>query len=162
MRLAKYIIVLLLLPLTALKHDFYVSITTAKWNTQSKTWQVSIKLFRDDVELALEKQSGVRVKFEIPNAQVDSLLADWVLQGFSITQGQAPVSFTFLGKEAEPELLWVYLESKPGQSPQKIEVTNTLLMRQFEDQTNLVHLEAGKRKASLFLRNSDPSQVVEL
>lgn len=162
MRAAKIVILLLILPLMAAKHDFYVSITTAKWNSQSHTWQVSIKLFKDDVEHALSQRFGKRVRIAAPSEQVDSLLAQWVLTAFTLKQAGHSVAFNFLGREAEPELLWVYLESSPMDRPSKLVVGNELLMREFKDQTNLVHLEAGDRKASLFLRNSNPSQAVDL
>jgi hypothetical protein len=56
--------------------------------------------------------------------------------------------FKYLGKEAQLDATWCYLEIEKVGNVKKIEIENTLMLSEFEDQTNLVNLNIDGRKKS--------------
>lgn len=165
MRLKKvpYVLLLLVLPLLgARSHDFYVSITQLKW--KENRWQGTVKLFKDDVQTCFRERYGEQVVFDSPQhrERVDSLLNLWLLEEVRLTAGNRLIPFRYAGMEAEPELLWVYFETDQTETTQSLTVRNSLLMTEFPEQLNLVHLEAGSARASLYLRSTDFIQTADL
>lgn len=158
LRHRKIIIVLLLITCTLacggwVLHEFYVSLTDIRLNSDSEKFEISMRLFPDDLDRALKRTFGTTVhmgtELEIPEA--DTLLQRYLDLHFSLQVDDQPVVLHYLGKEPEANVLWCYLESEPVSNPGSIRVRNSLLTEEFEDQVNIVQVYLGEWNRSLLL-----------
>jgi len=121
-------------------HKFYVSITEVNYNTENKSLEISIKLFTDDLEAALEegttKKLWIGDEREAP--ETDSLLATYLNKKFNIHVNDEAQIAAFLGKELEADVTWCYLEIMNVSDIKNITVNNRIFMELFDDQKNLV------------------------
>jgi hypothetical protein len=67
----------------------------------------------------------------------------------------------FLGKEAEINATWLYMEITDIEKPKKVTVSNTALLEVFDTQTNMTHVDIGGEVKTLLLRGSDYKGSVE-
>jgi hypothetical protein len=72
-----------------------------------------------------------------------------------------PTKFTYLGKEAELDATWCFVEVKDVKKVQTIEVQNTLLLEAFDDQTNMINLNINGRKKSGLARKGSKNLKFE-
>ncbi len=138
-------------------HEFHLSLTEISHNTENKTLEVSIKLFTDDLLTALQ-QAGVP-KMELGNEneppEANEYIESYLKRHFKLTVNGKPTDFTYLGKEAELDATWCYVEVKEVKKVQSLEVENSFLLEAFDDQTNMVNLNIHGRKKSGLARKGN-------
>lgn len=123
-------------------HDFHVGLMEIAYNEVSRTYQISMKLFTDDLDHALEPMKSSGEDFDL-----DSLTAGYILDHLRLSSAEAgPLSMTYIGQERAPDATWIYLESETTEELRALEVWNTALMELNADQKHFIHLlEDGKR-----------------
>ena len=128
-------------------HPIHVSLCEVQYNAQTKKLEISLRVFTDDLELALEKTYGAKllhIGTATERAEAVSHIQQYVLQHLKLAPGSAtPLKLTYLGKEQEGLATWVYLESEPLPPFTTLQVTNTLLHALYDDQQNLVNVKVG-------------------
>ncbi|HEX7847038.1 MAG TPA: DUF6702 family protein [Chitinophagaceae bacterium] len=132
-------------------HPFHVSVTEINHNATEKTLEISCKLFTDDFENAINKQSSTKIDLIKPadKAAVDKAVQAYVLKNLSLKVNGSNVQFTWLGFENEGEATWCYFQVDNIASVRKVSITNTLMYDQFTDQTSIMHvIVKGERKSS--------------
>jgi hypothetical protein len=64
-------------------------------------------------------------------------------------QDGAAMDITFIGKEVEADVTWIYVETKsPVSTAKPLLIRNALLQEKFPDQKNIVNLKFGKETVS--------------
>jgi hypothetical protein len=128
-------------------HDFHFSRTDARWNPDSQTVQTTVRVFTDDLELALrnhhELSEDVKIWLGDENewALADSAIHAWLQAHLTVALDQSHVRWSWVGKEVELDVSYLYVESQPlPHHSGKWRTANTLLFSEFEDQVNEVHL----------------------
>ncbi|MFY0673072.1 MAG: hypothetical protein JXQ87_06690 [Bacteroidia bacterium] len=134
-------------------HKFYVSMTSIDLSRDGEKLECSIKLFRDDLELALTESEGEKVLFTlgISESKISNLIDDYMLDHFVLVADDN-MERTFIGAEIEEEIVWVYIEYNKPKS--NFSLKNTCLMEVFEEQVNIVHLKQGGKVQSELLNLS--------
>ena len=86
-----------------LMHKFYVSLTEVRYNLQTERFEVSMRIFPDDLDRALLERTGINTQLgtELEHKDADSLLMVYLLEGFSIEVNGALLEMNYLGKEPE-------------------------------------------------------------
>ncbi len=134
-------------------HKFYVSVTQVDYNAKQQSLQIVSRVFIDDIEELLkeryDKSTNLDKDEESPG--VDKNLAIYLNQKLQFVVNGEEVSFKFLGKEYEDDLIICYLEIENITSLNTIEITNQVLMDLFEEQQNIVHVKKGNQRKSLIL-----------
>jgi hypothetical protein len=128
-------------------HKFYVGMTTIDISRDGQKLECSIKLFRDDLELALTEKTGEKVLFPLGVADPNyaKLINDYIKDHF-VLKAEETVERTFIGAEIEEEIAWIFIEyKKPSVG---FNLMNTCLMEVFEEQVNIVHLKQGDKVQS--------------
>jgi|GEM_PF-844255 len=121
-------------------HPFHVGLTDIEFNPKTETYQVSIKLFTDDLEKGLEDFSGMSldlVDSEL-SAESDSVLSKYVDRHFQI-RSTSKIDLQYIGSEKDYDVTWIYLESNKKEAATEINVSNELLMSVYSDQTHIIH-----------------------
>ena len=69
-----------------LNHEFYVSITEIRYNAGTERFEVSMRIFPDDLDRALLERTGIhtRLATELEHMKADSLLMLYLLEDFSL------------------------------------------------------------------------------
>jgi hypothetical protein len=128
-------------------HDFHFSRTDLRWNPTTRTVQTTVRVFTDDLEMALLKAlpPGEEVRIwlgdELEWAQADSALKGWVDKHLEVRMSDVQADWRWVGKEVELDVSYLYVESQPWTDSVRVwSVRNTMLFDVFEDQVNEVHL----------------------
>jgi len=141
----------LLLILYTLFHPFYVSVTEIKHNTSSKQLEVSVRVFFDDFEKALEKKAKTNVNILKPadRQEMNKRIADYINTHLIIQANGKQVNLKFIGYEIEEDAAWCYFESSKMEDIKEIKIMNDILFNEHPTQTNMLHvIVAGKRKST--------------
>jgi hypothetical protein len=148
---------------TGLRHPYYMSICEVDHNAQSKTLEITFKIFTDDLEEALEAQGAGKLRLgtaeEGKNA--DRHIFSYLKKNVAfIIKGDSAI-FAYVGKEVEGEVTWCYVEAKNVAHINQIEVVNRLLLERHEEQVNIVHVKADGKRKSLLLHKGKISGTLE-
>lgn len=148
-------------------HEYYVSISDIEYNPEAQSLEITLKLFTDDLELALQQaDSSAVLSPEDSLSSPDSLMANYCQQSFSVQLNGQSVSYSYIGYEFEEDVTFCYLEAEKIEFNQLKEATvaieNSLLMDILPSQVNLVHLRVGDQKRSLLLRAGQERKSVTL
>ena len=141
--------------LTSFSHKFYVSISEVNHNVEDATLELSVQMFTDDLEAALEATTDDKLWIGDPEREAvatDSLLAIYLDKKLTVSVNGKEREAVFIGKELEADATWCYLEIQEVDKLEHISIDNRVLMELFDDQKNLVHIYANGDEKSLFLR----------
>jgi hypothetical protein len=133
-------------------HDFHSSITELEYNAASGKYEVAIRVFTDDLEATINAgNTGAKLVVDT-GASTDEHIARYMKKAFVIyDKAQKPKPTTFIGKELDGEVTWVYMEVEGVVNPQEIIIYNAVLVDTFSDQKNIVNCKIkGARKSFLF------------
>jgi len=148
---------------TGFAHKFYVSMTDIHYNAKNQSLEISVKVFADDLETAIQSSEDDKLwvgdKKEAP--QVDSLIEAYFRKKFQVLVNGEAVDFDFLGKEAEADVIWCYLEIMDVEKLESLDISNRIFMHLFDEQKNLVHIYVGDSEESLLLMKGKESGKVQ-
>lgn len=124
-------------------HKFYTSITDISYNSSSKSYEIIIKLFVDDFDKVLDEKYGnsLQLGTEKEIEDKDNLVEQYLRVNFYLKSGSKEYDYEFLGKEADRDYIWIYIEVPKVKLKNEIMIRNTLLFDVFKDQTNLINFE---------------------
>ncbi len=134
-------------------HPIHLSLTEVQHNPTAGTLEISLRIFIDDLDVALEQQYRVKPYLasnkEIPEAE--KYIRAYVEQKFMLSMDGKPVKLRIIGTEYETDAVWVYVEADQVPQAQNFRVVNKILLDLYEDQTNIVSFKANNQKKSLRL-----------
>jgi hypothetical protein len=146
------------LSLSAFVHPFYVSLTQIEHNIQNKSLEISVRIFADDLQKALQQyQKTVKIY-----TNKNQLLTYYLQERLRMWVNGAWVNILFLGKEEDEEATWCYLEVKNIPFLKTVTIENQLLFNEFTSQVNMIHLKANNKIRSAALTRTQPRIFWEL
>lgn len=130
-------------------HDFHVSLCELRWNESSSAFEVSIKIFIDDLELALEREdaSGLFIGTPKEASTADAFIATYLEKRFKIDIDGTLLDLVFIGKEVSDDFqaVWCYVEfSGLISSARKCTISNAILLEIYDDQRNIMDIQMNK------------------
>ncbi len=128
-------------------HPFHVSVMSVHHAAEENSLQITLKLFADDLEEALNEE-GFRKPgqpyIDVLNPKDESLLntyiEDYLKQHLRIEVNGEEVKPQFLGKEMEELAMWCYFEVKNVEKLESLKVRSSIMTDVFDDQINIVHV----------------------
>ncbi|GAA4277287.1 DUF6702 family protein [Aquimarina mytili] len=144
-------------------HKFYVSVTQVDYNKEEKSLQIISRIFIDDMEDVLRERydDSITLNSTKEASKIDQHLEKYFNQKLKFIVNNKEVSFTFLGKEYEDDLIICYLEIENVKSFDAIEISNEILMDLFEEQQNIVHVKKENQRKSLILEGGRSTGVLK-
>lgn len=154
MHIKKIIFVLLILPLLSFTtHKYYLSLTQIEYRNASQSVQITINVFMDDIETALNKDYTIDLQLttakELQNN--DTYFEKYLNDKLQININTQPKKFNYIGKEYEGDLVFFYLEIENVKNIKTIEVKNKILTHHFSEQQNLIKSKVNKKHKSILL-----------
>lgn len=122
-------------------HPLKICVCDAKYANQQFT--LKFKFFWDDLEATLEKQTGRALSLNVPSAENDRLVADFVRKNFDLKINALPIQLRHTHSEINDVMLITEFSGDGLQpaSQYAVDLTDQILLDVFPDQYNLVRFD---------------------
>lgn len=126
------------------------------------SFEITCKLFTDDLEQAIGSTPSkpIRLGTDKETSEANSLIENYIKDHFKILYNGQPIFLSFVGKEAEADLTYCYLEFVQPENYATISIENTLLFELFPDQQNIVDLRANASSKTIILTKDRSIEVI--
>lgn len=143
-------------------HKFYTSLTQIEYNPTSRSAEVIMNLYTDDLEKALSEKFDRKVTSL--DKDFNHLCYRYLDMKFQMKDAKNhPLKNEYVGIELKQEMVSIFLEVKLSQGLNQAHLKQVSLLDTYSDQTNIVNLKSGKNKTSLVFRAGSPElQLVNL
>ncbi len=143
------------------KHDYHVSVTQIQYNPAARSFEVSIRIFTDDLEKALSLTHS-RQRFVIKdNDQNDRFVEEYIRKSFVLTDSQKKnIPIKYVGKEQEADATWLYLEIPFQGTLNGCRLLNVTLMEAFDDQVNMTNVKFQSEKKTFLFKKGQTSHLL--
>jgi hypothetical protein len=155
-------ILLCSLPLLSAKsklHEYHVSVTQMQYNASQKIFEVSVRVFTDDLEKGISKDNDSRRFVIKDNDQNNPLVEKYIRKNFILSSPQKKAEINYLGKEQEADATWIYLEIPFQGTLENWRLQNSILMESFEDQVNMFNLKYASETKTLLYKKGKSVQT---
>ena len=160
MKLKQTFILLFIIPLLSFSvHKYYLSLTQINYKSESKSIQIIINVFMDDIETALNKDYNIDLQLTTKEEIKDNdvYFKKYLKEKLAFKIDGVAKDFLYIGKEYDGDLVYFYLEIEKVNKVTIIEVSNTILIKHFPQQQNLIKSKIGKKHKSLLLTKEESS-----
>lgn len=160
MKLKQTFILLFIIPLLSFSvHKYYLSLTQINYKSESKSIQIIINVFMDDIETALNKDYNIDLQLTTKEEIKDNdvYFKKYLKEKLAFKIDGVAKDFLYIGKEYDGDLVYFYLEIEKVNKVTNIEVSNTILIKHFPKQQNLIKSKIGKKHKSLLLTKEESS-----
>lgn len=146
-------------------HEFYVGLTDIVYNAEARRFEITLKVFTDDLELGLADAfnlSEVVLGDYGGSTEEDSLIFGYTLRKFSFSRkGGEAIPLHPVGRETELDVTWIYLETAEMQPLREAVVSNTMMMEIYRDQSHIIHLKQGASTKTVLLHRGKKSGILK-
>jgi len=131
-------------------HPFYVSVTEITHNPKEQTLEVSCKMFAEDLEEILKKNSRTTIDLTAvkQQAQNEKMIQDYIAKHLAIQANGKTLKLNFIGFEKEAESVYCYFETEKINGVKKLDVTDSILQDFSDKQINIIHVVVNNNRKS--------------
>ena len=145
-------------------HKFYVSVTNVNYSEKDQAFQITSRIFIDDLEDVLSERYGVTANLATGEEleRADSYIKKYFLQKFVAEINGNKVDYTFLGKTYDNDVVIIYLELSNIKlsETESIAIQNEILTDLFDEQQNIVHFKwKGQKKSFVLIRENNKGML---
>jgi hypothetical protein len=163
MKLKKILLLFLMIPLLSFSaHKYYLSLTQLKFKEETKSIQIIINVFMDDIETALNKENNIDLqlttKKELKNNDV--YFEKYLKSRLQFKIDAISKDFKYIGKEYDGDLVYFYLEIENISKVSSIEISNKILLKYFPKQQNLIKSKVGEKNKSVLLSKDSYKEIL--
>jgi hypothetical protein len=129
------------------------------YNQTDQSWEISIRLFQDDLEQTISSNLGKKFRMVPGDAASEKALDAYLRKHFRFHAGkQITTPYRWLGTEQQQDAIWVYLEIPTKSDLVGSYLENSIFFDEFDDQTNLVSWSFQSQKKSYLFRKTQEVQ----
>jgi hypothetical protein len=148
------------LPHAAAAHKYYRSLAQVEYNAESKSVEVSLRVFADDLELALTRRAGRKVSLD-RTKDADRLVLAYLRDTFEIKNRDGETkALKWVGMELRADVAWLYVEAEMPEGLAGGRVRDHILFELFEKQVNTVSVRYPDARADLVFARGDGERAV--
>lgn len=142
------------------KHDYHVSVTKMEFNAPQQSFEVSIRIFTDDLELGLSQENNGR-QFTVQNKdQNDPYIEKYIDQHFNLFSAKKKFKISYIGKEQEADATWIYLEIPFQGTLEGLKLQNSILTDTYNDQMNMLNLKMNQLTKTILFKKGKLVQLL--
>ncbi len=133
-----------------LVHPFYVSVTEINYKSNTKSLEISCKMFAEDIEqvLKLKYNKSLSLTNDAQKEQNNKFLNDYLTKHLFINTDAKLLNLKFVGFEKDRESIYCYFEVDEVAPFKKVVVRNNILTDYKDEQINILHIiYNGDRKS---------------
>ncbi len=168
MRPLPMIFLFLVVPLMAFTgaHKFYLSVTNIGYSVKEDSFQITTRIFIDDMEKLLDERYDLRAQLgtELESPMADEYIEKYIRTKLLFEIDGVQVEYVFLGKKYDTDMIIFYMEiPKVGlEKIKSVQIQNEILTDLFDEQQNVVHFKVNDKKKSFVLIKSDTKGMLNL
>ena len=157
---------ILLIPLflLAMMHPLHFSVTNIDYNKENKSFDISLKIFTNDLENAINKNYEKKINLkEDKSDETNTLINKYIKSNFSIIidgKKMDKKKFVFKDVKSNENSTWIYYEYIKIKKIKTVSIQNSILMDIFNDQTNLIVFKYLDYQKGFELQNKNEKAVV--
>ncbi len=144
-------------------HKYYLSLTKVAYIKESKSVQITARIFIDDLEAALDKKYAksfeLATKEEFKDA--DTYINKYVSSLLKVAINNKLIPFTYLGKKYETDVIYIFAEIENITEIKSIEIQNRILLDEFSEQQNIIKLNINNKKKSFILTKDSDKDLLK-
>ena len=130
-------------------HKYYTSLAQVEYNAGSKSVEVSLRVFADDLELALTRRAGRKVSLDRTKDAASHVLA-YLRDTFEIrNRDGATKTLKWVGMEVRSGVAWLYVEAEMPEGLSGARLRDHVLFELFAEQVNTVSVRYPGAKTDL-------------
>lgn len=143
-------------------HKFYVGVFQVDYKNDKKTFQITSRIFIDDLELALEKKYKKKVYLSTDKEIKESnqLVSAYFKDKLKIMVNDKVEEMIFLTMEYEDDVIICYHKIPFVNKINKLTIFNSILTEQFSEQQNLLHTNINSNKKSFLFTNKNIEESI--
>lgn len=127
------------------KHEFHTSLTEMRLNSSTNSFEITIRVFTDDLQKAIQ----VEEKVDLGSANTEKTIERYFKKHFALIKGKEVRWGSYIGKEVESDVTWIYLELPKANEMGEFQFLNIIFMELFDDQSNLLNVISGEKRKTL-------------
>jgi len=136
-------------------HKFYASLAQADYNEESKSLEVAIRIFADDLELALTKRAGRAIYLDT-TPEVGKLIRAYLQERFEVRDSTGKVAeLKWVGMESSVDSMWVYVEAPLAGGVAGAHLRNRILLELYPEQVNTTIIKFAGEKRDFVFKTGD-------
>lgn len=148
-------------------HEFHLSRTTINYNSAEQSLQLTMNVFLDDLELALQRYGADSLYLcnQRERADGEDYMYTYLTDHLKLTVDNKRIVPRWVGKEQTEDLagVWCYLEVVNLPSFATINVENTIMIELFDDQKNMTNLQIDKKRVTdVLFTNEKTSKTLKM
>ncbi|GLB50523.1 DUF6702 family protein [Neptunitalea lumnitzerae] len=147
-------------------HKYYVSTTEVTYSSKAKSFQITSRLFIDDVERTLNERYGINCQLDSDKEFKDAekYLSLYFQEKFKIYLNGKQTPYQFLGKEYDTDLIKCYIEipNINKADMKSVTVENSVLFEMFPEQQNIVHIKMNNSVKSFILTRENKKALLKI
>ncbi|ARV14499.1 DUF6702 family protein [Polaribacter sp. SA4-12] len=154
MKIKKANLILFIIPLLSFSaHKYYLSLTQIEYRSEKKSVQITINVFMNDIEVALNKDYNIDLRLHTKKELKDNdvYFIKYLKEKLHFKIDDISKEFNYIGKEYDGDLVYFYLEIENIKEVNSIEIENKILTKHFPEQKNLIKSKVGKKHKSILL-----------
>lgn len=145
-------------------HKFYVSVTNMVYSEKDEAFQITSRIFIDDMDALLKERYGIVAKLATPNESkvAQEYIEKYFRTKFAVTIDGKLVDYKFLGKQYDKDVVICYLEipNVKLSEVRSLSVQNEILTDMFEEQQNVVHIKwKGHKKSFVLIKENNKGML---
>lgn len=141
-------------------HKFYTSLAQVEYNSEEKSVEVSMRVFADDLELALKRRTGREVRLD-QTKDADRLVLAYLQDTFEIRNREGVTkSLKWVGMELRAGVAWLYFEAEMPEGLSGARLRDQVLFELFDEQVNTVSVRYTGARSDLVFVHGDGEQPV--
>lgn len=129
-----------------------------KFNPSSNSFEITMRVFTDDFQKAIEDVSGKKTVV-LNEEAFEPYIKKYINKHFAFVKGKDVKFANYLGIEAEPDASWIYLELPYTKELESYNVLNSVLMELFDDQNNLLNVIKNDERHTLIFEKDSKLQA---
>lgn len=147
-------------PPPARAHKFYTSLAQVEYNAETGAVEIALRVFADDLELALTRRAGRQVRLERAKDR-DRLVIEYLREKFELkNRAGQPKELRLVGVEVEREVAWLYFEAEMPEGLGGARLRDQVLFELFAKQVNVVDFKWTGGKSDLVFVRGDGERAV--
>jgi hypothetical protein len=141
-------------------HKYYTSLARVEYNAEAGSVEISLRVFADDLELALTRRAGRKVSLD-RTKDADRLVLAYLRDTFELKNrdGEAK-ALKWVGMELRAGVAWLYVEAEMPEGLAGARLRDHVLFELFAEQVNTVSVRYQGAKADLVFARGDGERAV--
>ena len=146
-------------PFGCLIHDFHVSKMDVQHNSKTSSWEVTLHVFTDDLEMSMNTAGfpvkGIGSEKESPDS--DAKIAAFLRKNIMFYFDGVLQNPEYIGKEEADrfDAAYLYFELPAASSIKEMKIVSKLFHNIFDDQKNIISVTYQKKLKGFFITDKE-------